>query len=552
MNINSLETYWSPQVFAIHDLDSAQPPPLAQALTYYPDHDRDRVTQKIKACIETGIPYELECDFISAKGRKKRVRCVGQLEKQDDGTELLIGIFKDITAQYEQGAALWRAAHIDALTSIPNRLAFQSEFRQRIEANRDGNAQLALLMMDLDNFKDINDDLGHLAGDQVLREVAQRILRSSCENAFCARLGGDEFAILLTVEDGSMEPEELAALLRDQFTVPIRYEQIDIQVGVSIGIASCGPEMDSEDDLLRKADVALYHVKQNGRGKIQTYEPAFTHAFEEKRRAVMLIKSAIAGRRLEPYYQPIVDLQTHEIRGVEALARVRNEDGTISGPADFWHALIDPQCAQDIDEVILDRALEDFARWKRCGSDLDFVSVNASSSSIIQSDEFVERVLERLCKNGLSPTDLKIEVVESVFLESESTDVGKILERLSCAGVRIALDDFGTGYASLSHLRDYPIDCIKIDKSFVLGLGENGCNTAIVQALIGLGKSMKLNVVAEGIETVGQLDFVSALGSNFGQGYLFSKPVNAEGLVRLMAKWANKRQEHGGPKSAVA
>mgnify|MGYP003640399816 FL=1 len=529
----SLKFEWSPQIFAIHELDGDEAPGLEGALSFFPDYEREAVKRKLMACVRSGTPFELESDFITARGSKKRIRAIGDIERRDDGAPRLIGILKDITDQYEQDKRLWRAAHLDSLTGIANRHSFQCEIERRLAAGAADPASQALLILDLDNFKDINDELGHLAGDVVLCEVAQRIARTIPDTAFCARLGGDEFAVLVNVNEDTGTAEGLAAALAREISTPITYGQQDIQVSASIGIATSTSHASTEGELFLRSDLALYHVKQTGRGKVQTYEPAITQAIEEKRRSVTLIRSAIAEARLEPFYQPIVDLRTQAIRGVEALARIRNADGTISGPADFWHALLDPQCAREIDEVILDLALRDLARWKGDGVDIDFISVNASSSSI-QSGSFVDQVFAGLARNGLSPRDLKIEVVESVFLGNDSTDVRQVLEQLSAGGVRIALDDFGTGYASLSHLRDYPIDCIKIDKSFVLGLGSDSRNTAIVQALIGLGKAMDLQVIAEGIETRAQLDFVSALGSHYGQGYLFSKPMDAGRVPSLI------------------
>ena len=534
LDTERLVTEWSPQVFAIHELDGTEPPTLEGAISFYPDYERERLTQKVTACIEKGVPYEIECDFVTAKGNKRRVRSSGEIEYGDDGTKFLIGVFKDITDQYEKERELWRIAHIDTLTGIANRHSFHSEIDKRLNDPGRANAHLALLMIDLDNFKDINDNLGHLAGDAVLQAVAKRIAEEIPEDAFCARLGGDEFAVLLSASGGTDTAAELATELVDVINLPIQHGDHEIRIGASIGVATQAVGTGTEDDLFLKSDLALYHMKQSGRGSVKSYEPSITNSFEDKRRSVLLVMSAITDGRLEPFYQPIVDLQTQRLRGVEALARIRNPDGTILGPAEFFHALNEPQCSNEIDKVMLDLALRDFEGWKRLGLDIDFVSVNASSSCI-QSDAYVDRVLKGLAEHNLSSSNLKIEIVESVFLGSESIDVSSVLKRLSAEGIMIALDDFGTGFASLSHLRDYPIDCIKIDKSFVMGLGKDESNAAIVHALIALGRSMKLHVIAEGIETQGQLDFVTALGSHFGQGYRFSKPLDAQQLADYVA-----------------
>jgi len=527
LNTESLVTKWSPQVFAIHELMGAEPPCLQEAIAFYPEHERERLSQKIAACIDDGVPYEIECDFVTAKGNKRRVRSTAEIERGQGGNKLLIGIFEDITDQHELEQKLWHSANVDSLTGIANRHSFHGAIKKRLNADSAEGDQLALLMVDLDNFKSINDNLGHLAGDQVLRTVAQRIAKAIPESAFCARLGGDEFAVLLNSLPDNRAAEELAIKLVEKINLPVKYEHHSISVGASIGISSHDSRTATEDDLFLKSDLALYHVKQHGRGNVKVYEPAITDAFEKKKRSLVLVRSAITDDRLGPHYQPIVDIKSQVIRGVEALVRIRNHDGTVAGPAAFWDALSDPKCAREIDDVMLDFALRDFALWKRCGLEIDFVSVNASSTCV-RSEAYPNQVMRGLAKYGLSPKNLQIEVVESVFLGNENLDVRNVLERLSLEGVRIALDDFGTGFASLTHLRDYPLDCIKIDKSFVLGLGQNSTNAAIVQALVGLGKSMGLEVISEGIETRSQLDFVSALGSHLGQGYLYAMPMSAQ------------------------
>ncbi|MEQ8306652.1 MAG: EAL domain-containing protein [Hoeflea sp.] len=533
LDTGKLTTRWSPRTFEIHELEGDEPPSLEGAIAFYPEYERQRLADAVRKCMVDGLAYQIECDFITALGNRRRVRTSGEMEQAEDGTKHLIGIIKDITDQHEHERQLWHAAHIDALTGIANRRSFHEEFRRRRSdppALAHGPAQMALLMIDLDDFKEINDGHGHLAGDKVLCAVAERVSSTISEDAFCARLGGDEFAVLLSTASDVASAEALAGRLLEEIGRPIVHGAQAFTTGASIGIARQGQADASEDTLFAQADLALYHVKQNGRGSVKTYEPAITDALEDRRRAIARVRSAIAEGRLEPHFQPIVDIRTRKMRGVEALARIRNADGSVSGPARFWQALHEPQCAHEIDRVILDLALRNFARWKQEGLDIGFVSVNASSACI-HSDGYVERVMDGLDRHGLTAADLKIEVVESVFLNEDSVDVRTVLERLSAEGIGIALDDFGTGFASLSHLRDYPISCIKIDKSFVMGLGENDNNTAIVNALVTLGKSMSLSVVAEGIETEGQLDFIAALGSQYGQGYLFSRPMDATQLA---------------------
>ncbi|MBC7281993.1 EAL domain-containing protein [Hoeflea sp.] len=534
IDIERLETEWSPQVFAICELPVGDPPTFAEAISYYPDYERRRLINEINNCVENGGSFQIECDFITSKGNKRRVQCIGEIEYGEDGSKFLIGIFQDITDAYLQEERLRHAAHTDSLTGIQNRFSFHQEIARWIEETSRTGTCFSLLMIDLDEFKDVNDSLGHLAGDEVLRTVARRLERSISNDGFCARIGGDEFAVLLRGKSNAAKAEELASRLLAEIGLPIACQDNEVRIGASIGIATHEAGGGSGDEILLNSDLALYHVKQNGRGKTQSFDQSLNHSFEEKKRSVALVRSAVAEGRLEPFYQPITDLRTHRIQGVEALVRIRNSDGSVVGPADFWQALNEPKCAQVIDEAMLGLALKDFAHWRRRGLEIGFVSINASSISV-QSMEYVDLVLKTLRDEGLSPGDVKIEVVEGVFMGNDSQDVRNVLERFSSEGILIALDDFGTGYASLSHLRDFPIDCIKIDRSFVSGIGNNANNTAIVQALVGLGRSMKLEVVAEGIETQGQLDFVASLGCDLGQGYFFSRPVAAHDLEKAVS-----------------
>lgn len=534
LDVKRSVTEWSAQVFAIHELPEDRPPSLIEAMSFYPEYDRSRLESAINDCIENGTSFVIECDFITSKGNKRRVQSIGEIEYGENESKFLIGIIKDITEENQQKEVLRKAAQFDSLTGVHNRFSFHDKISQMVNAASTDERGFSLLMIDLDEFKDVNDNLGHLAGDVVLRTVAQRIDRLTSSDGFCARVGGDKFAVLLPTDPDLRKAEDFANRLLMEIELPIIYQDNKIRVGASIGIAMHASDSGSEDEVILNSDLALYHVKQNGRGKAQSFDPSINHCFEEKRRSIALVRSAVEEGRLEPFYQPIVDLGTHKMLGVEALVRIRGADGSIQGPADFWQALREPQCARLIDEVMLRLALKDFAQWRRVGLDLGFVSINASSKCV-QSMEYVDLLLETLRSEGLSPRDIKIEVVESVFMGNESRDVLDVLERLSAEGILIALDDFGTGYASLSHLRDFPINCIKIDKSFVSGIGHNAHNTAIVQSMVGLAKSMNLQVIAEGIETQEQLGFVSSLGCQFGQGYFFSMPIAASDLEKSAA-----------------
>ncbi|WP_018689339.1 sensor domain-containing phosphodiesterase, partial [Ahrensia kielensis] len=437
------EIKWSPQTYEIHQLSPTESISLERVLSFNPSYEHERIHKKFNDCLNDGIPYELECDFITALGNKRRVLMMAELEHSEAGDRCLIGTIKDITDEHENAKRLWDAAHIDTLTGIANRFAFQHKLDSLAERSSDDvDCNFKMLLIDLDGFKDINDSFGHLAGDKILCSIAKRIEDTIPENAFCARLGGDEFAVLMGVQNEMLKPEDLASELIEVINLPVPYEGHEISVGASIGISLTYQETQSCEEFQQQADLALYHAKQTGRGVCETYNPSLTEAFEEKRQAFELVKEAIHEGRLLPHYQPIFDLSSQRIKGVEALARIQNKDGSIVGPAKFWHALFEPKSALAVDETILDIALRDFAEWKSKGLDIDFISINASSLCI-QSMDYVERVLEALAHNNLQPHHLKIEVVENIFLDDADSKITHVLERLSEAGVIIALDDFG-------------------------------------------------------------------------------------------------------------
>jgi EAL domain-containing protein (putative c-di-GMP-specific phosphodiesterase class I) len=280
--------------------------------------------------------------------------------------------------------------------------------------------------------------------------------------------------------------------------------------------------------------MALYKVKRAGRGSVGHFSPEIATIFDTRRLAIEKVRRAGADGRIVPFYQPKVRLADRSIYGFEALARIRNNDGTISGPADFWSAFADATSARLISQHILSGITEDIARWLDQGLDPGVVSFNVCEFSF-QTPDFAAQLIRRLEQKGIPRSMIEIEVTETVFWGEDSKLVGKLLEQLHGDGIRISLDDFGTGYASLTHLRDFPIDCIKIDQTFIAGLGARAQHTTIVNAIVDLGHNLGMDVVAEGIETEPQLDFLRSVRCNGGQGFLFSKAVPASEAVTMLS-----------------
>ena len=543
VDLESRALEWSPQVFAIHDLPQGKPPSLEEALGFYPEPGRTEILRRIERSSRTGAPFEFEQDFISAAGRLKRVRSVAEVERGPHGPRALVGIFQDVTAEHQTRRDLWRAAHVDELTGLANRAWFQQRLVGEIERATEGAAPLALMLLDLDAFKEVNDTFGHQAGDHVIRAAAERIKARAGAGAFCARLGGDEFAIIVPEFGSETALRALAEELVTDLSRPIVYDDNRVYVSGTIGIARLPDDATSPDALLRCADMALYRVKRTNRGRVGFFTPDIGSLFDLRRMAIELVRSAVVEGRLEPHYQPMVSLRDRKPYGFEALARIRLEDGTVVGPKAFWRAFDDAESARQIDARMLQRILEDLARWQSMSLYPGVVSFNVSDH-FFRSEGFADHLIGEVRRAGVEPSRLKLEVTETIFLGDNAQAIEAVLHRIHDEGFLIALDDFGTGYASLTHLRYFPVNCLKIDKSFVQDLGENINSAVIVKAIVDLAHNLSIDVVAEGIETDLQATLLVSAGCYAGQGYLVGREMPAheveEGLLPLMSTEASR------------
>jgi diguanylate cyclase (GGDEF)-like protein/PAS domain S-box-containing protein len=517
---------WSDQVRAIYDVSESQIVDMEYGLGFYAPEDQDMVRAKVGAAIEQASQFQFDSGLITGTGRRRRVRVAGHVQREDGGRAFMTGIIQDITEEHDAGRQLWRAAHIDGLCDIPNRTWFQKTLAEKITSARATSGELTLMLLDLDGFKEVNDTLGHLAGDAVLRVVARRLQVALGDRADIARLGGDEFTIVLEGHIASEEIRKLTDSLLADLRKPLQFERQSIYFSASMGLAHYPQDAANPDDLMRCADMALYKVKRARRGSVGYYSPEIATIFDTRRLAIEKVRRAGSDSAIVPFYQPKVRLADRSIYGFEALVRIRNNDGSISGPADFWPALGEATSARLITQHVLTGIVDDISYWLESGLDPGVVSFNASEFCF-QTPGFTEDLIARLDRKHIPHEMLEIEVTETVFWGEDSKLVGKSLERLHKQGIRISVDDFGTGYASLTHLRDFPIDCIKIDQSFIAGLGAKAQHTTIVNAIVDLGHNLGMDVVAEGIETEGQLDFLRSVGCNGGQGFLFSRAVPA-------------------------
>ena len=440
-----------------------------------------------------------------------------------------VATLEDITAWREAQEKLAYLAHHDALTGLPNRTKFREDLVEALHrAKRDG--RVVILCLDLDHFKEINDTLGHPIGDDLLKEVAVRLNASMREGDTVARLGGDEFAIVqagtdLKASESSALAERLVELLGASYTV----QGHQLNIGVSIGIAVAPVDGEDPDQLLKNADMALYRAKEDGRATYRFFEIGMDARAQARRLLEIDLRVALTRQEFEVYYQPIHDLRTDSITAFEALIRWKHPLRGMISPLDFIPLAEETGLIGPIGDWVLRKACMDAAGWSK---DVR-VAVNLSPIQFKNSN-LVQSVTSALAASRLAPDRLELEITESALLQDNEATLAT-LHRLRGFGVRIAMDDFGTGYSSLSYLHSFPFDKIKIDRSFIHELASRQNSMAIVRAVTGLGRSMGISIVAEGVETVEQLSLLRSEGCSEVQGFLFNRPRPAQEVEEMLS-----------------
>jgi diguanylate cyclase (GGDEF)-like protein/PAS domain S-box-containing protein len=450
----------------------------------------------------------------------------------------LVAIARDVTQhKTSEERVRWSATH-DALTRLPNRLLFQERLAQAIaEAEEGGAGKVGLLHLDIDHFKQVNDSLGHDAGDMLLKTLAERLRDAVRAGDTVARLGGDEFAIVLPGISSAAHVTRVVDKILDRLKEPFVHAGRILDCRASIGASIWPDHGNSSEDLLKSADIALYMEKSNGRGGVVLFQPAMRADLQRRASMVSLARDALGKGRVLPYYQPKVDMRSGRVVGFEALLRWRDPHGRIQRPGAIAAAFEDLEVAAAISDRMLDCSIADMGRWRSQGLDFGHVALNAAAADFRRND-FAERILARLSEAGIPAYCFQLEVTETVFLGRGAEYVERALKLLSDAGATIALDDFGTGYASLRHLKQFPVDVIKIDQSFVRDLEADPDDTAIIRAVLNLGQSLGIKVVAEGIETRIQAKRLEALGCDYGQGHLYARAVSSGRVPRFLGKRA--------------
>ncbi|MDD5249932.1 MAG: EAL domain-containing protein [Rhodocyclaceae bacterium] len=434
-----------------------------------------------------------------------------------------VALFRDITLIKRTQDELERLAHFDPLTGLPNRALLAERLNHALERHRRSGGELAIMVLDLDGFKTVNDSLGHPAGDRLLQVVARRLAAALRAEDTVARLGGDEFAVILEDVKHGGDAAEVARKLLHSLAAPVDLGDHSALVTASVGIALFPPDGDDGVALLKAADTAMYESKQGGRNTFQFHHCDMAQAVRRRLDFEAGLRRALAGDELEVWYQPQVDLADGKVVGAEALLRWRDPEIGLIQPADFIALAEDTGLIIPIGEWVLNRACADVRRWRDRFGWPGKVSINVAGPQIGHGD-FHFDVLRALGAHALPAQALELEITET-FIMQNAANALDVVKQLGGLGITTAIDDFGTGYSSLAYLKHLPIDRLKIDRGFVMDLPGDRDDAAIVRAVIALGASLGFTVIAEGVETEAQRDFLIQAGCNQGQGYLFSRPL---------------------------
>jgi diguanylate cyclase (GGDEF)-like protein/PAS domain S-box-containing protein len=453
----------------------------------------------------------------------------------DNSGERVVGLFaisRDVTLQHDQEQELERAAHYDSLTGLPNRSLFHDRLRQAMAAADRRHTELAVVYLDVDHFKDVNDRHGHPAGDELLMAFAQKLLRSVRRSDTVSRFGGDEFVLLLADLDDRVECMALLDRLMVHIVEPVEVSGKRLEITASAGLAFYAPgEGLDADELLRQADQAMYRAKQAGRNRYRLLDE---HEDGKRHALIARVEAGIAEGCFELHYQPIVDLRAGEVGAVEALLRWRQPSGELLLPDSVLPMLFGHPLAQDLEQFVLRSAIARLQGWRREGMELR-LHVNAAAADFSQP-RFIDDLKRLLGDDSLAPGSLCLEILESAAVADAAT-VNRTIRACGELGVHFALDDFGTGYSSLAHLKDLRADCVKIDQRFIQSMFSSYEDFSLLAAIVAMARAFGREVIAEGVETQAQARMLLRIGCHLAQGFALGRPMPADEFDRWLADW---------------
>jgi diguanylate cyclase (GGDEF)-like protein/PAS domain S-box-containing protein len=481
-----------------------------------------RFSERMRDGVETLKNYQIR--FLLKGGKESIWLDLHASPVEFRGRKSVLGILRDISKQKEAEEVIWQQANFDMLTGLPNRRMFRDRLEQEIKKSDRTGLTLAVLFLDLDNFKEVNDTMGHDKGDRLLKDVTKRLRDCVRETDTIARLGGDEFVILLSEMNDLGSLERIAKNILLSTAQPFQLDIEPVYITVSIGITLYPIDAHAFDDLMKNADQAMYAAKAEGRNRYSYFTPSMQAAAQSRMRLANDMRHAVSRNELRVVYQPIVEISTGEIHKAEALLRWHHPSLGLISPGQFIPIAEDTGLIHELGDWIFHEAVKQLVSWREQLDPKFQISVNKSP---VQFKHANSEWLEHLESIGLFGESIVVEITENLLLDATDSVAEKLLQ-LRDAGIQVAIDDFGTGYSSLSYLKKYHIDYIKIDQSFVRNIAPDSSDMGLCEAIIVMAHKLDMQVIAEGVETQEQFDLLKEAGCDYAQGYLFSQPVTAE------------------------
>ena len=523
---------WDDEIYHIYGIPPGTPPSNELILACYDAEMREKSRQRLDALFTRGVPYDVELRGTRPNGETFWVRAMAEPEVVDGKIIRVFGAVQDITDRKLAEARIHDLAYRDQLTALPNRASFIDKLDAAIQTAQAKGSRVALMKFDIDHFREVNDALGHKTGDQLLQSIASTLWQEFSAIGTVARIGSNEFALILRGPDVD-KAQSYAESFIEQTQMLFQRHNSMLPLGLSCGIATFPDHGNDSEAIIKNAKVALLEAKAQRRGKVVMFDRGMRETLDAKNALLRRVWAGIEHKEFVLYYQPIVGLRSGKVTGLEALIRWNDPEFGLLTPAHFMSAFEEPELALALGDMVLHIAIRQMRQWLDEGVDFGNVAVNLSTAQFRRGD-LAETVLGKLDRAAVPPQRLTLEVTENVYMGWGADVVAQTVRKLHAAGVSIALDDFGTGYASLSHLRQFPIDKLKIDKSFVQSVES----AAIVDAVINLGLSLGMQVVAEGVEKQEQLNLLQLKGCDFVQGYIFAKPMEPARVAPFIAGFA--------------
>jgi diguanylate cyclase (GGDEF)-like protein/PAS domain S-box-containing protein len=529
VDTNGKRVYNSPSYRALFGEDA--PSPGSDSFEQIHPDDRGQVMKVFHDTVALGTGQRAQFRFRMRDGAVRYIESQGNVIRDQAGeVHRIVVVSRDVTERLVAEERLRHIAHHDLVTNLPNRALLKDRLDQALRHARGYRKQVALLFIDLDNFKHVNDSLGHAAGDQLLRELANRFTRCLRPQDTVARQGGDEFIVLIP----DLEQREHAAIIAQKIlkalAAKVAIDGQELEVTASIGVSTYPDDGDDAELLLKHADIAMYYAKEKGKNGCEFFSAEMDDVLRQRVSMERNLRQALKNNELVLHYQPQIDLASGAIAGVEALVRWQHPELGLIGPQHFIPHAEENGLIANIGDWVLREACRQAKRWQELGYAALRIAVNVSGRQFAQPD-FFERVARTLSAAGLDPACLELELTESVVMQNVDHNIAT-LDKLNQMGVHIAIDDFGTGYSSLSYLKRFPIQKLKIDRSFVRDITTDRNDAAIVNTIVAMAKTLGIAVTAEGVESEEQLAFLRGQDCDFAQGYYFDKPMPAEGIER--------------------